>query len=100
MENIDWRLFSGFYLFNPFYENLLESIRLDTFVEFSEQRYEECIRITRAKLMEVRVGSRVATYHGFGGEFPKEFERVAREPIGTDNLEIWEKVWAKGAGPS
>lgn len=91
MEDVDWGQFSGFYLFNPFYENIAETIRMDQAVEFSESRYKECIELVRSKLSGARPGTRVVTYYGFGGEFPRGFSLQYREPIATSALELWIK---------
>jgi len=38
------------------------------------------------RLAAARPGTRVVTYHGFGGEMPPGFERVRRD---ADELSLW-----------
>lgn len=91
MEDLDWNTFSGFYLYNPFYENVADNVRIDRVTNFSQERYDRYIEIVRAKLKALRVGTRVVTYHGFGGDFPPGFTMVLKEPHGTGLLEFWVK---------
>lgn len=92
MADLDWNLFDAFYLFNPFYENVLKNIRIDDTVSHSQERFQRYVEIVRLKLRSARAGTRVATYHGFGGELPHDFQLLRREPIGSSYLEIWEKI--------
>ena len=91
MADLDWTVFDAFYLFNPFYENRLKSIRIDDTVSHSQERFSRYIEIVRAKLRDARAGTKVATYHGFGGDLPSEYCLLQREPIGMSALEIWFK---------
>ena len=38
----------------------------------------------KTQLALARVGTRVVTYHGFGGEMPAGYEVVSRDYCGTD----------------
>jgi hypothetical protein len=75
---MDWSGFDGIYFFNPFV--------VDPVVE------ERTIRRAERKLVEARPGTRVVTYHGFGGVMPSGYQLLAREPAGTDRLELWQRV--------
>lgn len=44
-----------------------------------------------AKLAKLAVGTRVVTYHGFGGDFPRGYRCERIEKSGTDRLEQWVK---------
>jgi SAM-dependent methyltransferase len=82
----------GFYFFNPFAENLCAGTdRLDTTVVLSEDRYWRDVRATEQLLAKARVGARVVTYCGFGGEMPKGFVLAARERGRGGYLELWVK---------
>jgi len=37
----------------------------------------------------MRAGTRVVTYHGFGGKLPAGYALASREPAGGDALELW-----------
>lgn len=91
MADLDWDFFDGFYLFNPFYEHCDPPTQMDKAIAFSEERFERYVRIVEGKLKMARAGTRVVTYHGFGGHFPSGFRRVLHEPAGTSELELWIK---------
>lgn len=91
LADLDWSEFQGFYLFNPFYENIGEDIRIDRMVQFGRELYDRCVAVTREKLRALPPGVRVATYHGFGGDFPPGYQRIAMEAYYTGALEVWEK---------
>jgi SAM-dependent methyltransferase len=91
VEDIDWSLFNGFYFFNPFHELQGPSLRLVGSDPFEPAEYRELITFTQQRLEEARTGTRVVTYHGFGGEMPKSFKLVVKEPQHTDFIECWER---------
>jgi len=80
ITSIDWRAFNAFYLFNPFLEY---AEGLSGAIDY--------IRFTSARLEAAPVGTRVATYHGYGGRMPAGFRCVWCEPKGSDFVEIWVK---------
>ena len=91
-EAIDVRPFDGIYLFNPFEENRWRfHDQLDWTVELSERRFEEDVDRAERLLDRARIGTRVATYHGFGGEMPASYRHVHREPHRTGHLDLWVK---------
>jgi SAM-dependent methyltransferase len=92
MADLDWSDYDAFYLFNPFHENLMKSIRIDETVPFMKGVYSRYVEIVRAKLLIANNGTRVATYHGFGGDMPLGYQLVKKEPMGTDFLELWTKT--------
>jgi SAM-dependent methyltransferase len=71
---LDWRRFDAVYLFNPFDDPVPD---------------EPAVRAAEQKLLELRPGARVVTYHGFGGVMPSCFRRVISEPSGTGRLELF-----------
>lgn len=74
---LDWRRFDAIYLFNPLHDPVPN---------------EPAVRAVEKKLLELRPGARVVTYHGFGGVIPSGFRRVVSEPSGTDRLELFVRV--------
>lgn len=93
MVALDWSEFDGIYLFNPFYENrMLPFSRIDLSIPATQDRYDFYIETVHAKLARLKKGTRVATYHGFGGDFPRNYELHYQEQIGTSQLELWIKV--------
>lgn len=92
MKDVNWFSFDGFYLYNPFIENLYDdSIKIDTDLEQSRLLYERYVRIVQSYLHMAPKGTRVATYHGFGGDMPPDYVCKLREPFDSDQLEFWEK---------
>ena len=91
--------FDGYYLYNPFGENLhAEQNRLDTRVELGPSRYEADVACVERCLEAASVGARLAVYHGFVGKVPDSWELVSADPIGTDRLCIWQKQRAHSSG--
>jgi SAM-dependent methyltransferase len=85
--DIDWARFDAFYFFNPF-----PALPEDPGNPF--QKYgafvNECTRAEQ-RLAAMRSGTRVVTYHGFGGDMPEGFELLGREAAGTDELQLWRR---------
>jgi SAM-dependent methyltransferase len=92
IEEQDAASIDGFYLYNPFAENLCQGMdRLDNTVELSAQRFSRDIEATELLLSRARVGARVVTYCGFGGDMPEDFARAGQELRGGGRLELWVK---------
>lgn len=90
--DVDVTDFDGIYFFNPFEENLWGAdTQLDHTVELSEKRFYADIEAAKSMLERARGGTRVVTYHGFGGDMPPSYELVLSEPIRTDKLDLWIK---------
>lgn len=89
MTTIDWAGYDSLYLFNPFEADLFASELFDPQVVFP--RYADCVAETEERLSALPSGTRVLTYHGFGGAMPGSFELSSREKIGTDHLTLWIK---------
>jgi SAM-dependent methyltransferase len=83
----------GFYFFNPFAENLCPGVdRLDATVELGETRFWRDLGATQEMLSRARIGARVVTFCGLGGELPSTFELAERERCGGGPLELWIKT--------
>jgi hypothetical protein len=93
MVEIDWSMFDGFYLYNPFAEHLPgRAMTLDDTLELHPGYFLFYVQYVRERLAEARVGTRVVAYNGFGGEPPPEYELVVDEVAGADRLELWVKT--------
>jgi len=88
---LDWNHFTGFYFYNPFYENISELSRMHPPLDFGMARFEHSVKTVQEKLRTVRPGTKVVIFHGFGGGVPFGFERTIKEPVGPDFLELWIK---------
>lgn len=100
MSQLDWASFNCFYLFNPFYENLMKDsfFWIDKDIQVDPQLFGAYTRIVEDKLNKIDVGSRVVTYHGFGGTFPESFTNIISESIASGftgrsgKIELWVKT--------
>jgi SAM-dependent methyltransferase len=86
MTALDWSSFDSFYLFNPFAESLFSQSD-DALAQ--RDRYVEHIYFVQQQLALVRVGTRVVTYHGFGGDMPEALECVHSERARDGELCLW-----------
>ena len=91
MADLDWYPYDCVYLFNPFYENRVEAIRIDNLFPADNDQYNRYCDVTHDKLKAMRSGTRVATYHGFGGQMPYAYDLVLKDSCGTGCIEIWKK---------
>lgn len=48
----------------------------------------------RRRLADARIGTRVVTYHGFGGAAPAGYDLLSEEAFGSDRVELWQKTRA------
>lgn len=83
---MDWSTFDAFYLFNPFAE-MLSTGPEDALTR--RELYVANIEFVQHQLAGAAPGTRVVTYHGFGGEMPPSFELAHREPAQEDELCLW-----------
>jgi hypothetical protein len=92
MQDVDWSAFNGFYLYNPFIENVYdEAARMKNGFEQMQALYEKYIDIVRDKLKKAATGTCVVTYWGFGGPMPAGYVLKTREKYSSDALELWMK---------
>lgn len=91
MATLDWSLYNGFYFFNPFYENRFKLAKIDETISVSYEKFQLYTETVVSKLSAVKAGTRVLTYHGFGGVMPDCFELVKVQEIGSHHLDLWIK---------
>jgi SAM-dependent methyltransferase len=93
MTSLDWGRFDGFYFYNPFYEHVAGFLpRIDEPIVVSPHLFTNYVVATCVKLFAAKPGVRVVSYQGFGGPMPRGFQRILREPAGSEYLELWEKT--------
>jgi len=85
-SRLDWDEFDALYFYNPF-STVMLAPHASPFVRYATIQGTLC-RIEQ-RLAATRPGTRVVTFHGFGGHLPAGFTRVSREPAGDDALELW-----------
>jgi SAM-dependent methyltransferase len=94
IEDVDWSLYDGFYFFNPFEENVWTQDCFDRSVVLSEERFWNDLAFVEWVLALAPVGTRVATFHGFGGRIPPTYQLVDQQPHRGGILRFWTKVSA------
>ncbi len=90
-DALDPKDFDGFYFYNPFEESRFSKhSQYDDTVVLSEERFVEDVAKAQRFLAEARVGAKVVTYNGMGGELPWSYSLKVRETMGC-TLELWQK---------
>lgn len=85
-SRLSWAEFDGFYLYNPF-STLMLAPHASPFVRYAT--VQSTLRRITQRLAAAPAGTRVVTYHGFGGPMPAGYTRHVHEPFGGDALELW-----------
>lgn len=85
-SRLAWDEFDGFYFYNPF-TTLMLAPHASPFVRYAT--IQRTLRRIEQQLATARPGTRVVTYHGFGGQLPPGYSLAVREPVGGDALELW-----------
>lgn len=86
VTSVDFAMFDSFYLFNPFAE-MLGSGPDDALTR--RERYVATIDFVQRQLSRTVEGTRVVTYHGFGGDLPPGFDLTHREAARNGELCLW-----------
>lgn len=84
---LDLHNYDHFYFFNSFYENLDDDVRIDNAISYSEGLYEYYSLHLYNKLRRMPSGTRIATYHTFWHEIPREYKIV--ESLENGELNFW-----------
>jgi hypothetical protein len=84
--DVDWRGFDAIYLYNPFESQRFGGpfARAAAGAGFAEQ-----VARTEARLAELPPGTRVVTFHGFGGELPPGYSLAELEKVDSGELALW-----------
>ncbi len=92
--DFDFQPFDGFYLFNPFFEQLgdRKMIPIDGRGERSRRLYQRYVMAIEQKLAAAAAGTAVVTYYGFGGILPAGYTQLHEERAGGDWLVLWKKA--------
>lgn len=86
MCELDWTEFQSIYLFNPFEEALYEGTSR---VEGAWERFDREVSTVEERLARMPRGTRVVTFHGFGGDMPPGYVRAVVEHVADGDLELW-----------
>lgn len=85
--DFDFLNFDAFYMYNPFYENLLFGSRLNNEVELNGSLYGYYMKYTEHQLDSTRPGTRLVTYHGNNFEVPDSFKKMRESENGL--IKLW-----------
>jgi hypothetical protein len=88
--DISFTDFDGFYLFNPFYENLNESGKMDDLVELKRDLYEKYSNYVKMQLDLKPIGTKLVTYFSYLTEIPDSYRMQFSDFEGK--LKMWKKV--------
>jgi SAM-dependent methyltransferase len=89
-DAMDSAMFDAIYLYNPFEENVWDRKScIDEAVELSRGRFLADVERAEGFLAAARVGTRVVTYHGFGGEMPPAYRLALTERCHSGQLDLW-----------
>lgn len=90
--DLSWAEYDAFYFYNPFAEPLHDATsHLDRSRDLEPSRFEDDVASTRHRLAAARIGTRIVTYHSFGGPLPEGYDLIETHPIGTHCLDLWIK---------
>jgi hypothetical protein len=93
IESVEWTRYDGLYFFNPFEENIFHDHEcVDRTVELSEKRFFQDVVFMERVLACMPLGTRVATFHGFGGRIPSTYKLAHAQPLRGGVLRCWTKV--------
>lgn len=85
-SRLPWDWFDAFYFYNPF-STVMLAPHASPFVRYAT--IQATLRRIEQRLAATPPGTRIVTFHGFGGRLPPQFRLAAREPAGDDALELW-----------
>ena len=87
--DIDFSNYDGFYIFNPFYENLEKTKRLNDEVKLKAELYQVFLKYTDDQLDKAKVGTKLVTYHGNNFEVPNSYTKI--NDAFNGDLKLWVK---------
>lgn len=87
---VRWRDFDSLYFFNPFETTLFGGDPTDAGLRWAA--FADEIERTAAALADLPSGTRIVTYHGYGGDLPPGFVLESSERIGDGVLAAWTKA--------
>jgi hypothetical protein len=97
LDSVDWRRFDGFYLYNPAGSLLLDAPHASALERLA--MVGPVVERIATRLDRVRPGTRVVTYHGFGGRMPRGYDLVESARFGEGFLNLWVKAWPRPRRP-
>ncbi|MBC7975925.1 MAG: hypothetical protein H7138_13215, partial [Myxococcales bacterium] len=87
MALVDWHQFDSLYFYNPF-ESVMFG-RPHGIGDAGAAIFAAQVARAERMLATLAVGTRVVTFHGFGGQMPASFARISTEAIDDGELVLW-----------
>jgi len=93
LVDFDCSSFDGFYLYNPFQEQIKHHpFPNDDVLRVPQALYNMYVASTIAQLSRAPIGTAVVTYNGFGAAMPRQYHRLHWQEIGGAELVLWIKM--------
>jgi len=89
VTDFDFQDYEAFYLYNPFEENVLPPLRIDSDVVTGPNLYTEYVHCVQHQVRRMPTGTRVITYSGDDAEIPEGY--LCQELAFDDELKLWVK---------
>jgi len=90
--SLDWNEFDAFYFYNPFYELNEVTRRIDKSLDKKGPTdFVTHVHETIRRLSGLKKGTKMLTYHGYGGLIPAPYKLARKVSIGSDFLNLWIK---------
>jgi hypothetical protein len=89
-SQLDFTQYDHFYFYNSFYENLVDTEKIDESISYSGELYNLYNRFLYKKLDEMRPGTRLATFHCLEDKIPASYYLV--ETKVDCLLKFWLKI--------
>jgi SAM-dependent methyltransferase len=86
---LDFKQYDHFYFYNSFYENLVDTDKIDESISYSGELYNLYNRFLYKKLDEMRPGTRLATFHCLEDKIPPSYH------LAETKLDCLLKFWVK-----
>ena len=87
---LDFKQYDHFYFYNSFYENLVDTDKIDESISYSRELYNLYNRFLYKKLDEMPPGTRLATFHYLEDKIPLSYHIV--ETNSDCLLKFWVKI--------
>ncbi|XDD44936.1 methyltransferase [Leptospira sp. WS39.C2] len=82
---------SHYYLFNPLYETMKGNYSIDFEKEKSANLFLKNLQILKSNLLKCKTGTKVITYHGFGGSILPGFRILMKKELELGEWMVWER---------
>ncbi|NOT36344.1 MAG: methyltransferase domain-containing protein [Saprospiraceae bacterium] len=89
ITDIQFNLYNSFYSYNPFYENIAKTGRIDNKLHFSNEQYEAYSSYMKSQLSTMPIGTKLVTYFSYLKEVPDSYK--VKYSNFDNKLKFWQK---------